>query len=95
MIDRPIMSDTLPIIDLGSSGERDGVSLARTGEEVGAACRDVGLFYVVNHEVDKELIANSFAQSRRFFALPVADKRKLAIETVGGNRGYSGSGVCP
>ena len=52
MIDRPIMSDTLPIIDLGSSGERDGVSLARTGEEVGAACRDVGLFYVVNHEVD-------------------------------------------
>src|ERR1700727_2436586 len=25
-----------------------------------------------------------------FYALPVADKRKLAIETIGGNRGYSG-----
>jgi isopenicillin N synthase-like dioxygenase len=84
------MSDTLPIIDLGSSGEGDGASLARISEEVGAACRDVGFFYVVNHEVDKELIAKAFAQSRKFFALPVADKRKLAIEAVGGNRGYSG-----
>jgi isopenicillin N synthase-like dioxygenase len=90
MIDGPIMSDTLPIIDLGSSGEGDRASLARIAEEVGAACRDVGFFYVVNHEVDKELIAKAFAQSRKFFALPVADKRKLAIETVGGNRGYSG-----
>jgi isopenicillin N synthase-like dioxygenase len=84
------MSDTLPIIDLGSSGQGHGASLARICEEVGAACRDVGFFYVVNHEVDKELIAKAFAQSRKFFALPIADKRKLAIEAVGGNRGYSG-----
>jgi isopenicillin N synthase-like dioxygenase len=90
MIDWPIMPDTLPIIDLGSSGEGDGASLTRIAAEVGAACRDVGFFYVVNHDVDKELIAKAFAQSRNFFALPVADKRKLAIETVGGNRGYSG-----
>jgi isopenicillin N synthase-like dioxygenase len=40
--------------------------------------------------VEARLIAETFAQSRDFFALPVADKRKLAIETVGGNRGYSG-----
>jgi isopenicillin N synthase-like dioxygenase len=53
-------------------------------------CRDVGFFYVVNRGVDQELIAKAFAQSRDFFVLPVADKRKLAIETIGGNRGYSG-----
>ena len=82
--------DVLPIIDLGSSGEADGASLTRIVAEVGAACRDVGFFYVVNHGVDPELIAKAFAQSRDFFALPVADKRKLAIETIGGNRGYSG-----
>ena len=84
------MPDKLPIIDLGSSGEGDGVSLTRIVAEVGAACRDVGFFYVVNHGVDPELIVKAFAQSRDFFALPVADKRKLAIETIGGNRGYSG-----
>ncbi len=81
---------TLPIIDLGSSAEGGGGSLTRIAAEVGAACRDVGFFYVVNHGVDPELIAKTFAQSHKFFALPVADKRKLAIETIGGNRGYSG-----
>ena len=82
--------DVLPIIDLGSSGGADGASLARIVAEVGAACRDVGFFYVVNHGIDPRLIAKAFTQSHDFFALPVADKRKLAIETIGGNRGYSG-----
>jgi isopenicillin N synthase-like dioxygenase len=84
------MPDGLPVIDLGSSGEEGGASLTSIAAEVGAACRDVGFFYVVNHGVDPELIGEAFAQSRKFFALPVADKRKLAIETIGGNRGYSG-----
>ena len=65
-------------------------SAASIAAEIGAACRDVGFFYVVNHGVAPELIAKTFAQSHEFFALPVADKRKLAIETIGGNRGYSG-----
>jgi isopenicillin N synthase-like dioxygenase len=84
------MQDTLPIIDLASSGESEGASLTRIAAEVGAACRDVGFFYVVNHGVAPELIAKAFAESHEFFALPVADKRELAIETIGGNRGYSG-----
>jgi isopenicillin N synthase-like dioxygenase len=82
--------DVLPIIDLGSSGEADGASRRGIVVEVSAACRDVGFFYVVNHGVDPELIAKAFGQSHAFFALPVADKRKFAIETIGGNRGYSG-----
>jgi isopenicillin N synthase-like dioxygenase len=84
------MHETLPIIDLGSSGEGYDASLTRIAEEVGAACREIGFFYVVNHGVAPELIAKAFARSRDFFALPVAEKRKLAIETIGGNRGYSG-----
>ncbi len=81
---------TLPIVDLASLNESDGALLARIAAEVGAACRDVGFFYVVNHEVEARLIAEAFAQSHRFFALPLADKRRLAIEKIGGNRGYSG-----
>jgi len=80
----------LPIVDLTSLGEDDGVSLTRIAAEVGAACRDVGFFYVVNHGVDEKLLAEAFAQSHAFFALPLADKRALAIEKIGGNRGYSG-----
>lgn len=81
---------TLPVVDLASSGESNGPSLARIAAEIGAACRDVGFFYVVNHGVDNGLIAEAFAQAHRFFALPLADKRRLAIEKIGGNRGYSG-----
>jgi isopenicillin N synthase-like dioxygenase len=84
------MPHTLPIVDLSSWRERDPTSWARIAAEAGAACRDVGFFYVVNHDVDADLIAGAFAQSRRFFALPLAERQALAIETIGGNRGYSG-----
>ena len=84
------MPHALPIVDLSSPHENDQASLARIVTDVGAACRDVGFFYAVNHGVDAGLIAEAFAQSRRFFALPVAEKQALAIEEIGGNRGYSG-----
>jgi isopenicillin N synthase-like dioxygenase len=38
-------------------------------------------------------VAATFAASARFFALPVATKRRLAIGQLGGNRGYVGLGV--
>src|ERR1700754_2032105 len=53
------MPNALPIIDLGSWGEGDGASLTGIAAEVGAACRDVGFFYVVNHGVAPELIAKT------------------------------------
>ena len=84
------MPNALPIVDLSSPREGDQASLTRIAADVGAACRDVGFFYAVNHGVDAGLIAEAFAQSRRFFASPVAEKQALAIEEIGGNRGYSG-----
>ncbi len=83
------MTKALPVIDLSALGE-DESSLAAVSARIGAACRDVGFFYLVNHGVGSELMNEAFAQSKRFFALPVADKQQLAIETIGGNRGYSG-----
>jgi isopenicillin N synthase-like dioxygenase len=78
------VTSALPIIDLSSLSDNE------TAAAIGAACRDVGFFYVVNHGVAGGLINAAFAQSRRFFGLPLADKQALAIETIGGNRGYSG-----
>jgi isopenicillin N synthase-like dioxygenase len=84
------MPRPLPILDLSTWREPDPASLTRIAAQAGAACRDVGFFYVVNHGVDEDLIAGAFDQSRRFFALPLAERQALAIETIGGNRGYSG-----
>ena len=83
------MTKVLPVIDLAEWDDDDS-SLSTVAARIGAACRDVGFFYVVDHGVSSELMTEAFAQSKRFFALPLADKQRIAIETIGGNRGYSG-----
>jgi isopenicillin N synthase-like dioxygenase len=82
--------DQLPIIDLASFAENDDAALERVAAEIGRACREIGFFYVVNHGVAAETMAAAFAQSALFFALPIQVKRAIAIEKIGGNRGYSG-----
>jgi isopenicillin N synthase-like dioxygenase len=84
-----IMTSALPIIDLSSLGDDDR-ALSELAADIGAACRDVGFFYVVKHGVGRDLMKQAFVQSQRFFALPLTDKQALAIDRIGGNRGYSG-----
>ena len=79
--------EKLPVIDM--RGFADG-GFERIAREIAEACRSVGFFYVVNHGVAPELMRAAFAESRAFFAQPVASKAALAIERIGGNRGYSG-----
>jgi isopenicillin N synthase-like dioxygenase len=82
------MTDRLPIIDLAPLGEGAG-GLDELAAAIGAACRDVGFFYAVNHGVKRDLMDEAFGQARGFFALPLADKEAIAMRIVGGNRGYS------
>ena len=83
------MSD-LPIIDLDPLRCGGEVGLKQVAQDVGAACRGAGFFYVVNHGVPADLIADAFAKSRAFYAGPLHAKLDIAMEKVGGNRGYSG-----
>jgi isopenicillin N synthase-like dioxygenase len=82
------MPTTIPVIDL--SPLRSEAGLPQVAAEIGAACRGAGFFYVVNHGVPKDLIADAFAKSLAFFARPVAEKLEISIDVLGGNRGYSG-----
>jgi isopenicillin N synthase-like dioxygenase len=82
--------EKLPIIDLAGFASGDPVAFERVVGEISAACRTIGFFYLVNHGVPAELMKRAFAESAAFFASPVAEKAALAIEKVGGNRGYSG-----
>ena len=43
-------------------------------KEVHDACRDIGFLTIVNHPVPPQKIEEIFRQSKRFFALPLADK---------------------
>jgi isopenicillin N synthase-like dioxygenase len=64
----------LPKIDfrrLYSERLSDRQELAK---EVGAACRDVGFFYAVNHGVDESLLDDTFEALKKYFDLPTEVK---------------------
>jgi isopenicillin N synthase-like dioxygenase len=68
--------DIAPLVD--GSGDRAGV-----GEALDAACREVGVFYVVGHGVDPVLQACLDELSRQFFALPDGEKTEIAMARAG------------
>ena len=61
----------VPVIDLlGAPGQ--------SVEKLAAACADWGLFHVVNHGVDAQLIASLQAASQGFFSLPLRVKQSVS-----------------
>jgi isopenicillin N synthase-like dioxygenase len=60
-----------------------------TAEQIGAACRESGFFYVVNHGVDESLCQRLEALSREFFAQSESQKMQIAMSRGGRAwRGY-------
>jgi isopenicillin N synthase-like dioxygenase len=80
--------DSIPIIDLAPllHGTQEEQALAI--REIGAACREIGFFYVINHDVPEALVEKVFAEAARFFALPDAVKAEIAIEKSACHRGW-------
>jgi len=81
---------SLPLIDVaplagdGTAGARAGVA-----EQIQAACRQHGFFYVTGHGVPAGLLAGLAEASAEFFALPEADKMEIAMARGGRAwRGY-------
>lgn len=79
----------LPVIDIAPlmapnrSDARHAVTRC-----IGAACRDSGFFYVIGHGVDLACLRRLEIASRRFFALPLADK--MVIDMKRGGRAWRG-----
>jgi len=78
----------IPIIDFAPLAGRSDAAVEAVAREVHDACRDIGFFTVVNHAVSPALIREAFAQSRRFFALPEAEKMKVFMGLSNSFRGY-------
>jgi isopenicillin N synthase-like dioxygenase len=80
----------LPVVDVGpvvSGGP--AAAVAAVAEQIQAACRDRGFFYVTGHGVPADLIAELADASAEFFALPLSDKLEIAMERGGRAwRGY-------
>ncbi len=79
-------TQTLPIINVAPLlAHGDATSVANA---IGDACRELGFFYVTNHGISAETLAALDAASRKFFALPEAEKMK--IEMAKGGRAWRG-----
>lgn len=69
-----------------------GCDPAGFSQTLGQICRDHGFFLLKNHPVAAELVADVFAQSDAFFALPETEKAKLSILSNPHNRGWAEMG---
>ena len=81
-------SKTLPIIDVGGLYSDSPDARRAAAQQMRAACRDTGFFYVANHRLDGALLDETFAQSRRFFELPLAEKERIDLAKSPISRGY-------
>jgi isopenicillin N synthase-like dioxygenase len=80
--------DAVPVIDIEPLRSGDLAGRQAVARSIGAACKDIGFFAVVNHGVPADLVARTFDVCRRFFALPVEDKAHIAIEQSPCHRGW-------
>ena len=81
---------TIPVLDLGPCFAGAPGALETFAAELRAALEGVGFFLIVNHGVDRDLIASTFAEARRFHAQPAATK--LALRMNEHNNGYMAMG---
>lgn len=86
---------TLPVVDLtpflhdSTLEERQA-----TARELVAACHDVGFVYITGHGVPQETLDEAFAMSKKFYALPTAEKMKAPHPPGWAvHRGYSWPGL--
>jgi isopenicillin N synthase-like dioxygenase len=86
----PSGSASLPVIDVGSLvGCAPAAARGAVAEQIQAACRQRGFFYVTGHGVPTGLLDELADASAEFFALPAADKLEIAMDRGGRAwRGY-------
>lgn len=80
----------IPVIDLTGLRSEDHAARRAVASALGAACRNVGFFYVKNHGIPDSVARGIFDAARTLFAQPPAEKEKLSIKRSPHNRGYVG-----
>src|ERR1044072_3896296 len=80
------MTDNIPVIDIGDHLAGRPGALQMTAQQVHDALTTVGFFVLTGHNVPLSLIERTFAEARRFHAMPM--ERKLALKLNEHNNGY-------
>ncbi|ARQ02615.1 isopenicillin N synthase family dioxygenase [Pseudorhodoplanes sinuspersici] len=83
-----VSTAALPVIDISDLFSANFADRKAVGAELRAACLDKGFFYITNHGVPEDLIADVFAEAATFFALPAEQKAEVDKAKSKANRGY-------
>ena len=83
---RPIQR--LPVIDLGDARSSRGRDAAGVAAALREACTDVGFFYLAGHGVPPALLDAQLQWTRRFFALPLPARERVAMRNSRARRGF-------
>nr|AEY81365.1 flavanone 3-hydroxylase [Reaumuria songarica] len=78
-----LFSDEIPVISL--AGIDDHSKRGEICKKIVDACEDWGVFQVIDHGVDTNLISDMTRNAREFFALPAEEK--LRFDMSGGKKG--------
>ncbi|HEV8680133.1 MAG TPA: 2-oxoglutarate and iron-dependent oxygenase domain-containing protein, partial [Stellaceae bacterium] len=89
---RAASSGEFPVIDLGAYLHGEAGALGRAAAELRHALEEIGFLLVVNHGVPAALTEGVVEETRRFHALPMAEKLKLA---TGRGQGTGFTGYLP
>lgn len=79
---------SLPVIDISPLSESGSTAKLEVARAIETACRDTGFFYATGHRIPADLFERLDAASRKFFALPEAEK--LEIRMARGGRAWRG-----
>jgi isopenicillin N synthase-like dioxygenase len=84
---------SLPIVDLSYASHPEPHVRERFYRDLRKTLHDHGYFYLTGHGVDPNLIAEVLATSKRFFALPLEERVKIAMVNSPHFRGYTRVGL--
>ncbi|MGE0735658.1 MAG: isopenicillin N synthase family dioxygenase [Alphaproteobacteria bacterium] len=76
----------IPLVNLGPFRAGEAGAKAATAQAIGRALETIGFFGLVNHGLPDSAVDRALAAAREFFALPIADKLHVKINTS--HRGY-------
>jgi isopenicillin N synthase-like dioxygenase len=85
---RRLALEEIPLIDFAAFLTGGLAERREVAGQIGRACRHIGFFYLTGHGIAEALVARTFAEAERFFALPMDRKLQIDIEKSPCHRGY-------
>ena len=61
--------DSIPIIDIGEIDETNGAKIDKLVEQIRQTYEEIGFAYLINHNIDPNLVENLFQKSYEFHCL--------------------------